>query len=136
MTQRNARNVSSVSQLVKTFNVSKSVCSSNASNSVIFNSTCKPVSSFVRDSFSAKPICKLIDVNLTRPHERLVNNNNSRQHDFTKPFSAVNILIMSICFYELVLIFFLYFIKIFAITMLTVSSKAMSGVIIFLLISL
>ena len=43
-----------------------------------------------------------------RPHERLVKNNNSRQHDFTKPFSAVNILMMSIYFYELVLLFFTF----------------------------
>ena len=43
-----------------------------------------------------------------RPHERLVKNNNSRQHDFTKPFSAVNILMMSIYFYELVLLFFMF----------------------------
>ena len=41
-----------------------------------------------------------------RPHERLVKNNNSRQHDFTKPFNAVNILMMSIYFNELVLLLF------------------------------
>ena len=108
---------------------------SNASNSVILNSTCKPVSNFVSDSLPAKLACKVVDVNLKRPHERLVNNKNSRQHDFTKPFSAVNILMMSICFYELVRIFFSYFIKIFPIRILTVFSKAMSSVINFLLIS-
>ena len=48
-------------------------------------------------------------MNRKRPHERLVNNKNSRQHDFTKPFSAVNILMMSIYFYELVLLFFILY---------------------------
>ena len=102
----NVRNVSSISQLIKTFNVTKSVCSSNASNSVICNSTCKPVSNFASDCQSVKPVRKLIDVNRKRPHERLVNNKNSRQQDFTKPFSAVNILMMPIYFYELALLFF------------------------------
>ena len=102
----NVRNVSSISQLIKTFNVTKSVCYSNASNSVICNSTCKPVSNFTSDCQSVKPVRKLIDVNRKRPHERLVNNKNSRQQDFTKPFSAVNILMMPIYFYELVLLFF------------------------------
>ena len=37
-----------------------------------------------------------------------VNNKNSRQHDFTKPFSAPNTLMMSIYFYELVLLFFIF----------------------------
>ena len=41
--------------------------------------------------------------------ERLVNNKSSRQHDFTKPFSAVNILLMSIYFYDLVLLFFIFY---------------------------
>ena len=47
-------------------------------------------------------------MNRKRPHERLVNNKNSRQHDFTKPFSVVNILMMSIYFFELVLLFFIF----------------------------
>ena len=105
---RNVRNVNSIKQLVKTFNVTKTVCSSNASNSVICNSTCKPVSNFVSDCQSVKPARKLTDVNWTRSHEQLVNNKNSRQHDFEKPFSAVNILMMSIYFYELVLLFFIF----------------------------
>ena len=63
---------------------------------VICNSTCKPVSNYVSDCQSVKPARKLIDVNQKRPHERLVNNKNRRQHDFIKPFSAVNILMMSI----------------------------------------
>ena len=103
---RNVLKVNSISQLVKTFNVTKTVCSSNASNSVIYNSTCKPVSNFVSACQSVKPARKLIDVNRRRPHERLVNNKNSHQHDFTEQFSAVNILMMSIYFYELVLSFF------------------------------
>ena len=37
------------------------------------------------------------------PHERLVNNKNSRQHDFTK-----SCLMMSIYFYELALLFFIF----------------------------
>ena len=98
----NVRNVSCYSQLVKTFNVTKSVCSSNASNSVICNSTCKPVSNFASDCQSVKPACKLKGVKWKRPHEQLVNNKNSHQHDFTKSFSAVNILMMSKYFYELV----------------------------------
>ena len=81
MTKHNVRNVSSISQLVKTFNVTKSACSSNASNSVICNFTCKPLSNFMSDCQSVKPVRKLIDVNRKRPHERLVNNKNSRQHD-------------------------------------------------------
>ena len=56
----NVRNVNSISQLVKTINVTESVCSSNASNSVICNSTCKPVSNFVNYCQSVKPACKLI----------------------------------------------------------------------------
>ena len=93
---QNVRNVNSISQLVKTFNITKSVCSSNASNSVICNSTFKPIYNFASDCQSVKPARKFIDVNRKRPHERLVNNKNSRQHDFTKPFSAVSILMMSI----------------------------------------
>ena len=95
---------------MKTFNFTKTVCSSNASNSVICNFTCKPVSNFVSDCQSVKPGRKVIDVNRKRPHDRLVNNKNSRQHYFTKPlpFSAVNILMMPIYFYELVLLFFIF----------------------------
>ena len=104
----NVCNVSCYSQLVKIFNVTKSVCSSNASHSVICNSTCKPVSNFVSDCQSVKPARKLNGVKRKRPHERLVNNKNSRQHVFTKSFSAVNILTMSIYFYELVLLFFIF----------------------------
>ena len=106
---RNVRNVNSINQLiVKTFNVTKTVCSSNASSSVICNSTCKPVSNFVSDCQSVKPAHKLTDVYRNCPHVQLVNSKNSRQHDFTKPFIAVNILIMSIYFYELVLLFFIF----------------------------
>ena len=130
---RNVRNVS-ISQLVKTFNVTKSVRSSNAINSIICNFTCKPVYSFVSDYQSGKPVYKLIDVHWKGPHERLVNNKDNRQHDFTKPISVVNILMISIYFYELVLLF-LYFIITFATTILTIFSKAISGVITFLLIS-
>ena len=104
---RNVRNVNSIKQLVKTFNVTKSVYSSNASSSVSFNSTCEPASNLVSDCQSVKPARELIDVNRKRPHEQLANNKNSRQHEFTKPFSAVNILMMSIYFFELVLLFFI-----------------------------
>ena len=98
---RNVRNVNSINQLVKTCNVTKSICSSNASSSVIFNSTCKPVSDFVDDFVKdfvsqLKPARRLIDVNRKRSHERLINNISSRQHDFTKPIKALNILMMSI----------------------------------------
>ena len=105
---RNVLKVNSISQLVKTFNVTKTVCSSNANNSVICSSTCKPVSNFVSDCQSVKPARERIDVNQKRPCEQLVNNKNSRQHDFTKPFSAMNILLMSIYFYEFVLLFFIF----------------------------
>ena len=47
VTKGNVRNNSSVSQLAKTFNVGKPVCSINASNSVLCNSTCKLISNFV-----------------------------------------------------------------------------------------
>ena len=104
----NVCNVSCYSQLVKTFNVTQSVCSSNARNSVIYNSTCKPVSNFISDCQSVKPACKLKGVKWKRPHERLVNSKNSCQHDFTKSFGAVNILMMSIYFYELVLLFSIF----------------------------
>ena len=60
-------NVTTIRQLVKTFNVTKSVCSSNASNSVICNSTCKPVSNFGSDCQSVKPARELIDVNWKHP---------------------------------------------------------------------
>ena len=72
------------------------------------NSTCKPVSNFVSDCQSVKPARKLKGVKQKYPHERPVNNKNSHQHDFTKSFSAVNILMMSIYFYELVLLFFIF----------------------------
>ena len=65
----NVCNVSSISQLVKIINATKSVCSSNAINSVICNSTCKPVSNFISDCQSVKPVLKLIDVNRRRSHE-------------------------------------------------------------------
>ena len=63
---------------------------------------------FVSDCQSVKLARKLIEVSRKRPHERFVNNKNSRQHDFTKPFSAVNILMMPIYFYELVPLFFIF----------------------------
>ena len=93
MTKCNVRNGSSASQLVKTFNASKPVCSNNACNPVICNCTCKPVSNFVGDCQSAKPVPKLIDVNQKRPREQFVKKMSTRQHGFTKPFSAVNIFI-------------------------------------------
>ena len=81
----------------------------NLSKHLMLHSTCKPVSNFVTACQSVKPARKLIDVNWKRPHEQLVINKNSRQHDFTKPFSAMNIiLMMSIYFYELVLLFFIF----------------------------
>ena len=52
-----------VFQLVKTFNVTESVCSSNASNSVICNSTCNLVSNFASDFQSVKLVRKFFDVN-------------------------------------------------------------------------
>ena len=125
---RNVLKVNSISQLVKTFNVTKTVCSSNANNSAISSSTCKSVSNFVSDCQPVKPAHECIDVNQKRPREQLVNNKNSRQHDFT--FSTVDILLMFIYFYEF--FYFLYFIITFAMTMLTFFSKAMSGVITFL----
>ena len=127
----NVRNISSSSQLVKIFNVTKSVCSSNTINSVICNSTRKPVSNFVSDFQSVKPVHKLIDVKRKRLHEQLVTNKDKHQHDFTKPISVVNILIVSIHFYEF--FYFLYFILTLAITVLTIVSKTMSSVITFLL---
>ena len=103
----NVHNVNSIHQLVKTFDktVTKPLCSSNASNSVIYNSTCKPVSNFVSECQSDHHARKLIDVKY--PHERLVSNKNNRQHGFTKPFSALNILMLFIYFYELVLLLFI-----------------------------
>ena len=68
-------NISSISQLVKTINVTKSVCSSNAINSVICNSTCKPVSNFVSDCQSVKLVRKLSDANQKHTHEQLIMNN-------------------------------------------------------------
>ena len=123
----NVRNVNSISQIVKTFNVTKIVCSSNASNSVICNSTCKPVSKFVSDCQSDKRACNLIYVNWKRSHGRLVSNKNSRQYDFTKPFSAMNILMMSIYFYELVILLFMFYHN-FCNNNVDIFSKAMPGV--------
>ena len=107
-TQCNAPNVRSITQLVKTINVTKSVCSSNAIHYVICNSTCKPISNFISDCQSVKPVCKLIDVNWKRPHEQLVTNKDNHQYDFTKPISVMNILMMSKYFYELVLFVFIF----------------------------
>ena len=47
-------------------------------------------------------------MNRKRLHERLVNNKSNRRYDFTKPFSAVNILMMSRYFYKLILLFFVF----------------------------
>ena len=92
----NVRNVGSINQLVKTFNVAKSACSSNTSASVTSNSTCKPVSNLVNDCQSVKPARKLNNVNQKRPHEQLINDKDSLQHDFKKPVTALNILMLSI----------------------------------------
>ena len=108
MTKRDVRNGSSVGQLVKALNAGKPICSSNACNPVICNSTCMPVSNFVGDCQSVKPVRKLIDVNRKRPRQRFVNKMSSPQHGFTKPFSAVNMLIMPIYFSELVIAFFIF----------------------------
>ena len=128
----NVCNVSCYSQLVKTFNVTKSVCSSNASNSVICNSTCKPASNYFSDCRSVKPARKLNGVKRKCPHERLVNNKNIRQYDFTKSFSAANILMMFIYFYELVLLFSIFH-QNFCNNNVNNFFKGMSGVITFLL---
>ena len=69
MTKHNERSSSSVSELIKTFNVSKPVCSSNACNPVMCNSTCEPVSNFVSDCQSVKPVHKLTDVNQRHPRK-------------------------------------------------------------------
>lgn len=60
---------SSNSHLVKAFNVSKPACSGNASDPVICNSTCRPVSKFVSDWLSVKPVRISIDVNRKRHRE-------------------------------------------------------------------
>ena len=73
---------------------------------------------FVRNCQSVETVCKLTDVNQKRPHERLANGK-----------SAINILMMSIYFHT-----FFYFLC-FLITMLIIFSKAISGVIIFLVMS-
>ena len=86
--------------MVKTFNFTRFVCSSKTINSVICNSTCEPVSNFVSDFQSVKPVHKLIDVKRKRPHERLVTNKDKHQHHFTKLISVVNILMISIHFSE------------------------------------
>ena len=65
MTKRIVRNARSVSQPVKIFDATKFVCSSNASNPVVF----KPVSNFASDCQSVKPVRKLTNVNRKRPHE-------------------------------------------------------------------
>ena len=106
--ERNVLNNSSLRQFVKTFNVTISVCSSNPSNPVICNCACNLVSNFVNDCQSVEPVRKLFDANRKRPHERFVNNKSIRQHDFTKPFSALNILMMSRYFYELIILFFIF----------------------------
>ena len=56
----------------------------------------------------SKPVCKLIDVIRKCPCEWFVIKRSSRQHGFAKPFSAVSILMLSICFYELVLLFLIF----------------------------
>ena len=62
-------NCSSASQLVKTFNVCKHVCSSNASNPVICSSTFNTVSKFVTSCHLVKPVCKLVVRRLKSPCE-------------------------------------------------------------------
>ena len=128
-TQRNVFNASSVSQFIKPLNVSKPVCSSKETKRNVCNAN--SVSQFTKPLNVSKPLCssketkrnvcnagrvsklikparKLKGVKRKRPHERLVNNKHSHQHGFTKSFSAVNILMMSIYFYELVLLFFIF----------------------------
>ena len=119
-------NGGSVSQLVKSFNVSKLACSSNAINPVICSSTC------VSDCHSVKPIRKLIDVNQKCPREQFINKKSSCQHAFIKPFSAVNIIDDVHIFLRIGSFIFMYFVITFAITMLAIFSKVMSGVSIFL----
>ena len=58
-----------------------------------------PVSNFVSDWQSVKPVHKLINVNRKHPHEELVTNKDNCQHDFTKPISVMNILMISIYFW-------------------------------------
>ena len=76
----------------------------------------------------------LIDVNRKRPRERFVNKKSRCQHGFTKTCSSVNTLMMSIHFYELILLFFIFHHN-FCSDNVTIFSKAMSGVIIFLQMS-
>ena len=63
---------------------------------------------FDSDCHSVKLVHKLIDVSWKHSQEWLVNNKSSCQHDFIKPFRAMNILMMSIHIYELVLLFFIF----------------------------
>lgn len=69
---------------------------------------CKAVSNFVCGCQSVTFFRKPIYVNRKRPREWLVNKKSSRQHDFMKPFSKVNILIIPICFYELAISYFIF----------------------------
>ena len=108
VTKRNVCNVSSISRFVKKFSVTKSICSSNAYNSVICNSTWKPFFNFFSDCQSLKTVRARIDVKGKHAHKRIAINKSSCQRRFTKPFSAVNSLMMPICSYELILLFFIF----------------------------
>ena len=112
---------------------------------IICSSPFKPVSNFISGCQFIKPVSKRIDVNRKRPRERFPDKKSSGQREFTKPFSAVNFLMMSIYFYELVLLFFCISSQLafhFYISCLYFSnnnvdnfSNTMSGVIIFLKMS-
>ena len=81
---------------------------SNASNLVICNSTYKPASKFFNDCLSVKSVRKLIDVSRKRHCKQFIHKKNSRQRGFRKPVTAVSTLMMSIYFYELGLLFFIF----------------------------
>ena len=114
VSKSNIYNMSIASQHVKPLNVSKSMSSCNVHNRnvhVVDNIShyTRPLSVGKSDCYynvSKPDICKSSNISVCK----IINNHNvsSHRHGVTKSLNVRNILMMSIYFYELVLLFFIF----------------------------
>ena len=103
--------VNSISHHIKPLNVGKSVYSNNVSKPVTCKSSNKSVCNIINECQAAnlvcKPACAPVFVNHKRTHKRFVNNVSNHKHGVRKSLNLGNM--TSIYFYELVLLFIIFY---------------------------
>ena len=105
---RNVHIVNSISHHTKPLSVGKSDCSCNASKPVICKSSNISVCKIINNRQVFNPIRDSVVVNLSKRGHKRSFNDSSHKHGVTKSLSLRNILMTSIYFYELVLLFVIF----------------------------